>query len=79
MSLQPFAAPAATRGAGILSAGAATVAATAVRAGSVIVLTAVAPLSAPGALAVASLTPGTGFTVSSSSGTDASAFTWVIL
>lgn len=79
MSLQPFAAPAATRGTGTLVAGAAVVAAPGVRAGSVIILTAVAPLSSPGALAVASLTAGTGFTVSSTSGTDASAFTWCIL
>lgn len=79
MSLQPFAGAAATRGSGTLVAGAATVAAPSVRAGSVIILTPVAPLSSPGALAVASLTPGTGFTVSSTSGADASAFTWCLL
>jgi len=79
VTLQPFAGLAPTRGAATLSAGAATVAAAAVRAGSIIILTAVPPLSAPGALAIASVTPGTGFTVSSTSGTDASAFTWCIL
>jgi hypothetical protein len=66
------------RGTAVLVAGAATVALPAVTAASQILLGMVTPGGTPGALFVAAKTPGTGFVINSTSGTDTSVVAYAV-
>jgi len=69
----------AMHGTGALSGGVATVACTAVKASSSVLVTPGGLASNRGIMGVGVVTPGTGFTVVSASALDGSAFSWVVI
>lgn len=62
-----------------LTAGSVSVSLPAVDSGSVILVSRMTPSGTPGHLSVPSVTPGTGFTITSSSGSDASLVGYLVL